>query len=314
MSEGQVQLDLFDSIQVPYNHGVRLLLALRFAEAERVFQQYARDYPGWRDLAVERTVCRVLQSAPLDGMKDAEEAVRRSARIFTDLERELIGEPGAGALMDELRPVFFQAVASAADRLRNAGRPVRVGPEVLAGWYYLAGRFAEAGKLLKPVLAAGTEAPGRTYVLMGDILYRLGEAALAREYYREAFSRRPEEMAAGLTADPEVNAFVAGLGDDEGAPEPSLFWVAPVGLIRGVFPFPVLHAVEALAAWQKEFAALAAEPRTPPNDARLFYLAVVLDRRDPSPLKERVIYRRALKKLAPDLFQEYLAGLGLWTG
>lgn len=156
------------------------------------------------------------------------------------------------------------------------------------------------------------------YARIGDFYHRQGDQIKAREYYREAFYRDPGKVDISNLAEERVKNFIIDLKEDEEIPEPPLIWAAPVGLIRGIFPFPSIKTKDQLLISIKEYENLSAiEPIETLTRARLFYAALILVEearwRDISYAYDPILLRREMKRLSPHLFEEYLSNLGLFN-
>ncbi len=119
-------------------------------------------------------------------------------------------------------------------------------------------------------------------------------------------------------ADERVKNFIIELKEDEEIPKPPLIWAAPVGLIRGIFPFPRMKTKDQLVVSIKEYKNLSAiEPIEALTRARLFYSALIIVEearwRDISSAYDPIVLRREMKRLSPHLFEEYLSNLGLFN-
>lgn len=319
MIDSPYQLDLFDSINLLYNQGWDLIYSLKITEAERLFEQYEEKYFKIRDLSLEKMICRRLHSFPAFTTISNPRLILEGAILWEELEVDLSRNEVSLSILSELKKAVFTALSRAADLFQLEDLFDLTDPETVASWYYKAGRFEKALELDEAAIVGQTPASSQAYARTGDFYHRQGDKIRAGEYYREAFYRDPGKVDISVLADERVKNFIIDLKEDEEIPKPPLIWAAPVGLIRGIFPFPSIKTKDQLLVSIKEYENLSAiEPIESLTRAKLFYAALIVVEearwRDISYVYDPILLRREMKRLSPHLFEEYLSNLGLFNG
>ena len=313
------QLDLFESIDNLYNQGLNLLLELRINAAEAAFQEYGAVYPGLRDLRPELKICRVLSELVCAAKENPAAAALRAAETWKNLVEELGVDPNISDFHTRLRGAVFKRLTA---ELENGGDDLSASVipcDEQALWHLWAGKSGQAKHLLETELKKSPRPPARLLGYLGDAHYRLGHTAEARHYYREAFSRNAAEVDIDNLADSDLAQFIDELNDDDVVPQPARFWAAATGTIRGVFPPPRTGTEDACAILIDDYRWLNTRKNPSALDAgRMFHLAMVLDglagRHQKTGGFDSIELRRTMKRLAPELFQEYLEKLPLFPG
>jgi tetratricopeptide (TPR) repeat protein len=318
MTDGPVQLDLFDSINLLYNKGWDLIYSLKITEAERLFEQYEERYLKIRDLSLEKMICRRLQSFPDFNTPFNPHPILEGVVLWEELEVDLIRFDISPSILSQLKEAVFTALSRAADLFQLEDLFELTDPDTVASWYYNAGRFEKTLELDEAAMVGPTPASSQAYVRTGDFYHRQGDGVRAREYYREAFYRDPGKVDITSIADERVKNFIIDLMEDEEIPQPPLLWAAPVGLIRSIFPFPRIYTRDQFLVSIEEYENLSTiEPIEDLTSARLFYSALILAEearwRDISYTYNPIVLRREMKRLSPHLFDEYLSNLGFFN-
>ena len=311
-----MQLNLFDSVNIRYNKGVGLLTDLRFDEAEHVFDDYSDSYPGLRDISFEKWACQKLRGFHFTDSSNDVPSIIRMVSVWKEVEQESTKRGRIDDLFIALRRSIFRAITTLLDRVPSDGYSDFTTYEELSRWYVYADRFDQAFHILSRQIPKSSSTSGRIFGYLGDICVKKQNYAEALEYYREAFSRNPEQVDIESLADDRILSFLDSLEDDESIPKPVIFWIASAGLIRGILPYPELKTAEQVKCLVEEYMELSKQNT---NDSvvaeRLFYLALVLDQRTKgvnlTAVVDQVEFRRVMRKLAPGLFDEYLAQLEL---
>ncbi len=95
--------------------------------------------------------------------------------------------------------------------------------------------------------------------------------------------------------------------------DPAVGWVSSAGVLRGIFPFPVVRGRDDLARYKRQYDALRAANTSPSTRAQLFYTALVLAEQarqvETASLYDDVECRKRMKEIEPDLFEEFMARL-----
>lgn len=318
MIDTPYQLDLFDSINLQYNQGWSLIYSLKITQAERLFEQYEKEYLNIRDLTLEKTICRRLHSFPDFTTTSNPRMILEGVILWEELEVELSRIEVSPSIISKLKKAVFTALSRRADLFQLEDLFDLTDPETVASWYYKAGRFEKALELDEAAVVGPTPASSQAYARIGDFYHRQGDKIRAREYYRETFYRDPEKVDISNLADERVKNFIIDLKEDEEIPKPPLIWAAPVGLIKGIFPFPRIKTKDQLLVSIREYKNLSAvEPTEALTRARLFYSDLILVEearwRDISYAYDPIVLRREMKSLSPHLFEEYLSNLGLFN-
>ncbi|MBW2624177.1 MAG: tetratricopeptide repeat protein [Deltaproteobacteria bacterium] len=267
---------------------------------------------------MEKMICRRLRSFPDFNTISNPHLILEGVVLWEELEVDLIRFDISPSILSQLKEAVFTALTNAADLFSLEDLVELTGPDTVASWYYYAGRFEKALDLDETAIGGPTPASSQAYVRTGDFHYRQGDEIRAREYYREAFYRDPGKADITSVADERVSNFIIDLIEDEEIPKPPLLWAAPVGLIRGIFPFPRIYTRDQFLVSMEEYKNLSAiEPTEGLTQARLFYSALILVEearwRDISNTYDPIVLRREMKRLSPHLFGEYLSNLGLFN-
>ncbi len=317
MTDAPYQLDLFDPVNLLYNKGWELIYSLKITEAERLFEQYEEKYLKTRDLSLEKMICCRLLRFPDFTAISKPQMILEGEALWEEFEMDLSRLKVNTSIISKLKETVFIALSKAADQFRIENQVELADPERVASWYYKAGRFEKALELDEAAIVGPTPASSQAYARIGDFYHRQGDGIRAREYYREAFYRDPRAVAIASVADERVKNFIVDLKDDDGIPKPPMLWAAPVGLIRGIFPFPRIQTKDQLLVSKKEYENLSAiESREASMRAKLFYSALIIVEearwRDISYVFDPIVLRREMKRISPQLFEEYLSNLGLF--
>ncbi len=214
MSTGQ--LDLFGESTSKRAEGLDLMRALRFDEARIVFGRVADDHERVTRLAIRL------------------EAVPKSKGRLGAVDQALgwLDDPDLGAVPGLDRVLRGEL----ARRLERAlGEGARHG-SLLAGALFLeAEEPSEAARSL--TARTTTDATdGEAWTLLGAAHFGLGQRDAARSAWLAGFAQAPLSMDLAHIADPNVTRIIDEARDscetDDGDPR---LWVAPLGLLRGVF-------------------------------------------------------------------------------
>lgn len=315
MPEQPLQLDLFDAIHLLYQEGMDHLFALRIEKAAESFQRFEERYPGYRDLSLELSACEALSGLSVANGRTGLDGLLQDAAQWGRIERDLTDKGWTVMNANRLKSGFYQAICRAADEFAMEELSAVASDEEIGAWYYQAGKFDKALTIFESaVLRAQSSSTGLVWSRIGNIHYHYGRKLKARSFYREAFFRDPEGIRIEDISDSELKEFINDLEYESDFPDPSIFWIAPAGLIRKIFPYPDIrtkeHLLQFVDGLQKN---TDSATKIPAGRGKAFYCALVLAeelrRSSFESSVNEIDLRRTMKQSAPDLFQEYLESL-----
>lgn len=253
------------------------------------------DLRGARALLLTSTTEDSSDGDARDALAVVDELATRIAAMVVG-GTDPIAEPFvlAAELESSLLPAWHSCVARAAER--RWGPAARVGQDPVGLHWLLAGRLVEAHASLALHLRQ-QPADARAHAYRGDVLWRIGDRAGARSSYLRAFTLDPHAVDRDRLADPQVRELEVLATTEYEVPGDPIEWVAAVGVVEHVLPFPEPELPGAEAE-------LPAPPRREPQGLRFYELLV--RERTARDHERRVELRSEMKRLCLALLAAYL--------
>jgi hypothetical protein len=301
------QLGLFEQRTLRLARAEEAISRGRLAEARRTLQELRKQWP--EDAGLRHAVERVASLQRRFRWVDELPAPARPS-VLLAAAREL--EPARGPWAD-LRALLLRRLAA---ELREVDGDHGELEGQLPGYYLIeAGALAEARASLMAAAAARRRA--RPLYLLADIAFLQGEIGAARRLYLEALLEDPFDAALASVRDVDIRTLPELASEEYEMQDQPAAWCAPVGILSGALPSPAALGDGALSLLTVERALPPVkERREALSRARAFVQALAAAsspaaRRDHDLVIEA---RRAMKRLAPQLFAAYLRRIAAAQG
>jgi hypothetical protein len=276
-----MQLDLFGSRHLQFEHARRALAEGRAGDARRELVRLHDCYPEDLEIAAELAFARVL-ARRLREIEAADPGER--PRSLVALARE--ATPGVRASL----------LRRAAIELGHGG-PTALLEDKPASVLLLEAGDAHAAHAAAE--AAVRHCPRARFLsYLADAEHRLDHRGRARERYRQALALDPHDVDWDELADDDVKSLPDIARTEFELPD-GVAWAAPVGVVLGVFPVGDLPPLPAPREGDAE-----RKPPGPLAPARRFLGALVRATRERG--ANMIDARREMRMLAPQLLAAYL--------
>jgi tetratricopeptide (TPR) repeat protein len=309
------QLSLFAKDDVGLvNEGIRALKDLQLEKALDVFHKHQKIYPKGYDVSPKIALTEFLLRKSLKAPSNPADRAAYFCHLWDSLE--IYGqtqELRQNALLQEMKTSFFEKVVQEMEEDGITDIPLLPG-NIPTGYIFLqVEHYDQAIRSLQLSIAEASR-NASLYGYLGDAVYGLGNATVARQYYRDGCLIDPLAMDWRCLKDEELKELKEEIAGQYGFDEKlTLVWLPSHARIIGLFEPKLIHMTDGLNEMVGEY--LAAQKSLSKEDntilrAKLFFKGITLcDNGENLRFIKKIHLAQVRKNMQqdnPSLFAEYL--------
>ena len=297
------QLDLFADNRriILLNQAHDALLCLDLAAAIASYDKIIEEHLDDSEIRAELELVITWQSHFVR-FRESTCDVEQIHRLYIEL---------AGKLPHRLRTTLLEFIVAQLQTIENV-ELVFIPPGFHVGLIlYELGEYADAEIWLARAVDTGIQPKGRFLAYRGDALFHLGSDDLARELYRVAFLRDPQNVDLPHLADRSLHELVTDVEAVVDEPSDILPWLPVWGWLSNIFPLDLNDLVTDRSGVLASLAeAEAANSLTVPQVWYEYLRYAEYLRTSYRDDQELIRARRRLKELNDGMFRRYMKKIG----
>lgn len=236
------------------DEGIRALKDLQLEKALDVFHKHRKIYPRGYDVGPKIALTEFLLRKSLKAPADPVDRASYFCRLWDSLE--IYGqtpELRQNALLQEMKTSFFEKVLQEMEENEITDIPFLPG-NIPTGYIFLqVERYDQAIRSLQLGIAEVSR-NALLYGYLGDSAYMLGNAAVARQYYRDGCLIDPLAMDWRCLKDEELKELKEEIAGQYGFDEKLILaWLPSHARISGLFEPKVIHMTDGLNEMVSEY-------------------------------------------------------------